>query len=91
MDKSLTEIDSEFQYPSEISIRGRTKHWFTYTVQEVKFIIDGFNNEGRPIYMGYQKKSVPSSTVQSEPDEKDYVIIDETDAHNLTRIYLTHD
>ena len=80
----MTEIISESQYPSEISIRGRTIHWFTYTVQEVKFQLDGFNDEGKPIYMGYQKKSV-----QAESDSKGYVIVDEFD--ELNKIYLTHD
>ena len=48
---------SESQYaPTVISIRGRTTQWFTYTVQEVAFNLDGFNDEGKPIYVGYLRK-----------------------------------
>jgi len=82
----INEIISESQYPSEISIRGRAKHWFNYTVQEGKFKLDGFNEEGRPIFMAFMKKLVAS---ESNPNK--YDIVDETDAKNLKRIYLTHD
>ena len=69
--------------PTEISIRGRTLHWFTYTVQQVEFNLDGFNDEGYPYYVGYMKKMTPSGNR--------FVISDETDIGNLTLVYLTHD
>ena len=76
---------SESQYvPSEICIRGRTTHWFTYTVQKVVFYLDGFDKEGFPIYAGTQKKMTRVSGRKCE-------INDETDERNFNTIYLTHD
>jgi len=76
----------ESQYvPSEISIRGRTIHWFTYTgsLTQVDFYLDGFNDEGYPIYAGIQKKMTKTG--------QKHKISNETDAKNFNTIYLTHD
>ena len=76
---------SEQQYvPSEICIRGRTTHWFTYTVQKAVFYLDSFNDEGRPIYAGIQKKMTRVSWQKCNFTE-------ETDTRNQNYIYLTHD
>ena len=71
--------------PSEISIRGRTIHWFTYSVQQVEFHLDGFNEEGYPIYAGIQKKMVK---ITGKPR---YGFPSETDPEKFQTIYLTHD
>ena len=76
---------SESQYvPSEICIRGRTTQWFTYTVQKAVFYLDSFNDEGRPIYAGVQKKMTRTSWQKC-------VFTEETDTRNQNYIYLTHD
>ena len=83
---SFTKLILETQYgPIEIWIRGRTIHWFTYTVQEVKFYLDGFNEEGYPIYAGVQKKLVKSASGQK------LKAVFETDAEKFNTIYLTYD
>ena len=68
--------------PSEISIRGRTTYWFTYTVQKVKFELDGFDGENRTIYAGYQKKMFKFRGKNWFVDEK---------GDNRKKIYLIHD
>ena len=79
---------SEHQFvPSGISIRGRTNHWFTYTVQKVDFLIDGFNEQGHSIFAGIQKKSKP---IPGSKKQK-FRIIDEKDPSQFNTIYLTHD
>ena len=79
----------ETQYvPVEISIRGRTVNWFTKTVQEVAFILDGFDGEGYPIYAGIQRK-------KAKDTGKKFATFAETEENirngNYTKIYLTHD
>ena len=79
-------VISESPYvPTEISIRGRSKHWFTYRVQEVVFYLDGFDEEGYPIYAGNQKK-----IIRPGPKQKPK-FVDETDVKNFKTIYLVHD
>ena len=65
-------------------IRGRTKHWFTYTVQRAVLYLDEFNDEGRPVYAGIQKKMTRIG--RHKPS-----ITEETDKRNQNYIYLTHD
>ena len=81
-------VISESKYaPTEIFIRGRAIHWSTYTVQEAVFYLDGFNDEGYPIYAGVQKKMTK--------DGKKFRIHPETDERmkngNFNMVYLTHD
>ena len=79
-------VISESQYvPTEISIDGRTKHWFAYTVQQPFFYLDGFDDEGYPIYVGNQKKMIKPGPRQKRK------FVDETDEKNFKKIYLVHD
>ena len=79
----------ETQYvPTEISIRGRTTHWFTYTVQQVVFYLEGFDKEGFPIYAGIQKKR---NTIIDEKGKSANWIIAETDVNHQKKIFLVHD
>ena len=83
---SFTKLILETQYgPIEICIRGRTIHWFTYTVQQVRFFLDGFNEEGYPIYAGDQKKLINTASGQKPK------VVFETDAEKYKTIYLTYD
>ena len=76
----------ETQYgPVEIWIRGRTIHWNTYTVQQVRFYLDGFNEDGYPIYAGVQKKLVTTASGQKPK------VVNETDAKYFKTVYLTYD
>lgn len=81
---SLKNSETRF-VPTEICIRGRTIHWLTYTVQQVMFYLDGFNEEGYPIYAGIQKK-----LIKTAPGLKRKIVF-ETDSSNYNTIYLTHD
>ena len=73
--------------PSGISIRGRTTHWFTYTVQQTNFLIDGFDEQGHSIFAGIQRKKIPISG-STKPV---FRIVDEEDPSQFNTIYLTHD
>ena len=86
-------MNSEHQYvPSGISIRGRTNHWFTYTVQKVDFLIDGFNEQGHSIFAGIQKESIPIPGSMIPGSMKPlHSIVDQEDPSQFRTIYLTHD
>ena len=73
--------------PSGISIQGRTKHWFTYTVQQVDFLIDGFNEQGHSIFVGIQKKNKRLHG----PQVPIYRTVNEKDPSKFNTIYLRHD
>ena len=49
------------------------------------FYLDGFNEEGYPIYVGVQKK-----LIKTAPGLKPKIVF-ETDSNKYNTIYLTHD
>ena len=84
---SLTSISEKQLVPAGISIRGRTIHWFTYRVQEVDFILDGFSKEGYPIYAGIQKITKGTGKkLRTFPETEENI-----KNGKFKMIYLTHD
>ena len=80
--------------PSEISIQGRTTHWSSYKVQTVKFQLDSFNDHGRAVYAGYERKMKrvwrhPEFGSQGRGKYEYQFLDDESDDRKM--IYLIYD
>ena len=50
------DLETQYNVPSAISIRGRTTNWYAYKVIEADFGLDSFDGEGRAIYSGYMRR-----------------------------------